>query len=171
MKRKEHDEEEAKKKKKRKKSKPLKPITAPDFKKLDAALHGEKKKKKKKGTHKKIHQEIISRFHTLQKQLERTNEKQERLDIEQEMEQLGGLRLYQHMSLKGEKQHSNYNSSKWIIKQLLEFELRPPKGIKLKVLDVGALDFHYTQVWLFISHKTISGMDRLHRNRFKPTIQ
>jgi len=123
-----------------------------------------------KSIRKKQHQMLISKFHTLQKQLEAAkhsrpskvaDDKQQRASdsdsasdaeverIKRELDNVGGLSFYQEMSLRGEKLRHNANSSKWILKQLSgnDQDITDSKA-KMKLLDIGALHFHYTQPWI-----------------------
>ncbi|KAJ8027124.1 25S rRNA (adenine(2142)-N(1))-methyltransferase [Holothuria leucospilota] len=62
--------------------------------------------------------------------------------LQEKIEALGGLGAYQLASKKGESRHGNFNSAQWVLKAIKEhsgFE----KGIKLELLDVGAVSLNY----------------------------
>ncbi|XP_072178881.1 uncharacterized protein [Diadema setosum] len=124
------------------------PVTALNFK-------SEKKQTKQQ---KKM---LISRLHVILKELEKAKAKQDDKQavsektlkiqqLQQEIEELGGLDRYQQSSLHGEQLHGNVNTSKWVLDKLKENNVRAKKGSKLKLLDVGAVRLNYTkqQKWL-----------------------
>ena len=79
-------------------------------------------------------QKLISAFHTINKKMQ--------VDVEEgcssngcsELNELGGLRVYQRASIAGSKV---FNSSKWLIRSL--GKIRSERDGKLRLLDVGAL--------------------------------
>eukprot|EP01114_Cavostelium_apophysatum_P017237 TRINITY_DN5073_c0_g1_i2.p1 TRINITY_DN5073_c0_g1~~TRINITY_DN5073_c0_g1_i2.p1 ORF type:complete len:382 (+),score=74.99 TRINITY_DN5073_c0_g1_i2:96-1148(+) len=113
-----------------------------------------------------VHQDIIASFHTLLKQKEHAtlqNDETKLKQIEIELEKLGGLPMYQQMSLRGEKINKNYNTSKWIFSHLTDYRKNSLDSLtelsddtmklwkskaKWKLLDVGALGFHYKSNWI-----------------------
>jgi len=89
---------------------------------------------------------VIRRFHVLlkkQQQLKHalsTNNAQELKDVEREIEEMGGLAVYQRMSSVGQGNDRGGGSEKVLIQWLIDMGLqeRDGKG-KLKLLEVGAL--------------------------------
>lgn len=97
---------------------------------------------------------IISEYHCLNKKINalRKNPSIAKEDtaakiavLEAKKEQLGGINAYQQASKFGETRHGSFNSGKWVVKQLKAFNVQPiaQKPLKLRVLDVGALDNSY----------------------------
>lgn len=101
-----------------------------------------------KAVKKKVHQQFISTFHTLQKRLAQAKINGDislQQELQKEMDDMGGLTMYQQMSKRGEKVHKDYNTATWISQQLTDFK---NNETKLKLLDVGALNFNYPQKWI-----------------------
>lgn len=125
------------------------------------------KAKKKRKTSKKPVVEISSRkdrriineYHTLNKKIDslRRNCSMQMADrasqvakLEAKKEKLGGINAYQKASKLGESRHGSFNSAKWVMKQMKDFDVykRKPGTTssaeeKLRLLDVGALDNNY----------------------------
>ncbi len=86
--------------------------------------------------------------------------------------QLGGINVYQHLSVAGGKRHGNFNTSQWVVRKLKDDNILPPQvkfrtnelrtnhsfaqtflaqsqsilflqESKITLLDVGALDLNY----------------------------
>ena len=89
--------------------------------------------KKNKGT---SHAKKIAQYHTLEKQIARTSDKEERKALVAQQEALGGLAAYQDQSTTGSDKMRGGESAKWSTKVLRE-ELGP--NVHLRVLDVGAI--------------------------------
>lgn len=130
-----------------------------------------KDKKKKKKSRKPVvevsrrkDRTIINEFHTLNKKIEAVQKnpsmpKEDKASkialLEAKQEKLGGISAYQRASRLGEVRHGSFNSSKWVIKQLKAFNVRPAAqklkpntstdgpNEKLNLLDVGALQNNY----------------------------
>jgi len=119
-----------------------------------------KKMKITKSMKRNLHQKFITRFHTINKELENnqnlTDEK--RLMLEKEKKELGGLETYQKASVKGEHLKGRFQTSKWFVKQIQDpnCDLKlildrknqnqiEKKTKKLRLLDVGALDENYSK--------------------------
>ncbi len=101
-------------------------------------------------------QALISRFHTVQKYLaaldvdgtlsQQAREKR-RHELKAELEALGGLPAYQQASLFGATAAASgaFNSGVWVYQELQSMRLLPPAdGRRLNLLDVGALQDHWT---------------------------
>jgi hypothetical protein len=103
-------------------------------------------------------QALISRFHTLQKYLaavdvdptllsEAAREKR-RCEIRAKLEALGGLDAYQKASIFGAEADESgaFNSGVWVKNELRNMGLLPPRSpARLRLLDVGALQDHWSQ--------------------------
>lgn len=80
----------------------------------------------------------IAKFHTLEKELARTTDPEERARIENEQQQLGGLAAYQEDSLRGGDKLKGGESGKWCAEQLAP--LFPQHSTRpVRLLDVGAI--------------------------------
>ncbi|KAJ8328289.1 hypothetical protein BDV3_005550 [Batrachochytrium dendrobatidis] len=99
-------------------------------------------------------QQLISTFHTLNKQLELVktipNNKVEQLEIQSKLDALGGLHAYQRASLRGGDMRKGWGATgKWILPYLKTEHLKifnqlqnlnsNNKVNKLRLLDVGAI--------------------------------
>ncbi|KAI8900109.1 hypothetical protein BC833DRAFT_309935 [Globomyces pollinis-pini] len=86
-------------------------------------------------------QQIISKYHTLAKQLhqmKKLGNSDKVQSIEQEIHELGGLDTYQRASLKGGDMNKGFGGSgRWLINQLKI--LFPKSNKQLTMLDVGAI--------------------------------
>lgn len=85
---------------------------------------------------------LIRRYHTLTKRLEQTTDPEERAKIQKEQEDLGGLEAYQRASVLGASKGRGGDTSRWLVKQLLEQGCKhqvKALGRRLRLLDVGAL--------------------------------
>ena len=105
-------------------------------------------------------QRIIYEYHTLSKKIDSVMKNRKLLGeekaseiavLEAKREKLGGIDAYQKASKLGESRHGNFNSAKWVIRQLKNYNIctsatvqvtESEKG-KLKLLDVGALENNY----------------------------
>lgn len=138
-----------------------------EMRKCDKNTKDRKKKKKPRKpvveVSRRKDRTIINEFHTLNKKIEAVQknpsmpneDKASKIAVlEAKQEKLGGLNAYQHASKLGEVRHGSFNSSKWVIKQLKAFNVRPPTqklkpnatdgpSEKLNLLDVGALQNNY----------------------------
>ena len=127
---------------------------------------GEKKKKKKK-SHKpplilpvvpKVgsasqRRELINGYHNTVKKAEvvAQTEPSKVNQVQKELQELGGLQRYQEASLLGQSSGYRYNTAKWVVKMLKQYNIRPPSGEKrrLTLLDVGSLCNNYVDTaWL-----------------------
>jgi 25S rRNA (adenine2142-N1)-methyltransferase len=91
---------------------------------------------------------LIAKYHTLLKEKEKLKKKgrgELTHEIEQQLEDLGGLDHYQKLSQRGAQRGSD--SSKWVLKQIKQKQLIPPDltQVPLKLLDVGALQDYYSK--------------------------
>jgi 25S rRNA (adenine2142-N1)-methyltransferase len=82
------------------------------------------------------HTQRIARFHTLEKELARTEDEGKRRQLLREQEKLGGLKAYQDASLFGGDRQRGGETGKWSAQALAE-ALGSQDPIRL--LDVGAL--------------------------------
>ncbi|XP_041461963.1 25S rRNA (adenine(2142)-N(1))-methyltransferase-like [Lytechinus variegatus] len=126
----------------KRRKKPKKPVTAMNL----ASQNNESSKFMKR--------KIISRLHTIMKDIDKVKQdttsssddkKMKVKQLELKIEELGGLQAYQQSSLLGEHLHGNVNTSKWVLQKLKEANIRSPKGSKLCLLDVGALQENYSK--------------------------
>ena len=85
---------------------------------------------------------IISQFHTLLKQQQRSTDPKEKQLINQEIEKLGGLSFYQHCSLIGQSKERGGDSSDFLIAYMKDHNLCESR---LRLLDIGALKNNYIQ--------------------------
>jgi 25S rRNA (adenine2142-N1)-methyltransferase len=102
-------------------------------------------------------QALISRFHTIQKKLAIVEadctlkplaREKRRLDLQAELESLGGLPAYQQASLFGAtaEESGAFNSGIWVHNELHAMGLLPADGQRrLRLLDVGALQDHWSR--------------------------
>jgi 25S rRNA (adenine2142-N1)-methyltransferase len=103
------------------------------------------------------HAELIAKFHTVNKQIDQTeklplNEKKKRLEeLKGELDELGGLSVYQHASFKGQ---GMFSSSTWLMKQLKRLNI-VKNGTKLRLLDVGAITDKYSQHSQYLDYVSI----------------
>ncbi|XP_071800652.1 uncharacterized protein [Asterias amurensis] len=97
---------------------------------------------------------VISKLHTFNKEIEKIQDRRQQKKssnfqkfniLKKQIEQLGGLDAYQIASKQGEARHGNLNTAKWVLQKLKEHNIRVEKGLKFKLLDVGALDYNYSQ--------------------------
>lgn len=101
-------------------------------------------------------QQLISKFHRLNEKLADLQddhtmssvEKNKKIDqLEREMDELGGLSIYQQASLHGAKLH---DSSKWLIRNLIQFK---KVSSPFHLLDIGALTLAYDGInWIRASY-------------------
>ena len=109
---------------------------------------------------------IINEYHALNKKIDslRRNTSIQMKDrsiqianLEAKKEKLGGINAYQKASKLGEARHGSFNSAKWILKQIRDFDVCKVNSIttkateaKIRLLDVGALDNNYRkhQKWI-----------------------
>ncbi|KAF9459366.1 nucleolus protein [Collybia nuda] len=85
---------------------------------------------------------VIRRFHVLLKrraQFQATRSSKELVDIENQIEEMGGLERYQQMSSIGQGSDRGGGSEKVLIKWLKDHNLNVNRHIKIKLLEVGAL--------------------------------
>eukprot|EP01122_Echinamoeba_exundans_P015241 TRINITY_DN7147_c0_g1_i1.p1 TRINITY_DN7147_c0_g1~~TRINITY_DN7147_c0_g1_i1.p1 ORF type:complete len:419 (-),score=82.10 TRINITY_DN7147_c0_g1_i1:947-2134(-) len=153
---------------------------------LHAKLHKKKKAQKAKSKPKPIVKpltrefknreeahSLILKFHERQKRLEQLESLPANKDvleqiekIKEEMEELGGIELYQKASMHGET-FKAYNTSKWVLKCLKEHGFRTAKDAtgnetqpKMKTLDVGAINNHFKGIkWMDLTPIDINPMD------------
>ncbi|CAO1635220.1 unnamed protein product [Parajaminaea phylloscopi] len=83
------------------------------------------------------HSKRIAKYHSLEKELARTDDDKRRKEILAEQEALGGINAYQNDSLLGSDKTRGGESGKWCAKQLADIV---GEGTKLRLLDVGALE-------------------------------
>ncbi|CAH1773577.1 unnamed protein product [Owenia fusiformis] len=106
---------------------------------------------------KKAHSEVISTLHNLNKAIESTKanpsltkaEKEAHIkELQKDVEEAGGIAVYQVASKRGESKHGSFNSAKWVVKTLKKHKVKPASVEEkhLQLLDVGALDENY-QKW------------------------
>jgi hypothetical protein len=67
--------------------------------------------------------QIINTFHELNKRLISASDDQKR-DLQRQIEEIGGLHVYQRASLKGARKGGGYSSS-WLVKTLKKLDLLP----------------------------------------------
>ncbi|PRP74461.1 hypothetical protein PROFUN_06590 [Planoprotostelium fungivorum] len=161
-----------KKKKKKKHVVNHKPITVTKEQETIKKMLKEKSDggKISKSDKKKGHQILITEFHALQKQLEKSIDRKSQLTsdpkdeedhllqeteaeitrVRDRLDALGGLPVYQSMSIRGEKKSANSTTTPWITNKLTE--LKKKGGFTddrpMRLLDVGALHFNYPQKWI-----------------------
>lgn len=103
-------------------------------------------------------QKIISSYHTLTKSLAvaKSNKSNNTVEaIEKELEDMGGLPLYQQASLKGGNLEKGFGAvGRWLEKAVKEFPLKRIQ--KLKVLDVGAIT---GQVYEKMKYMNVTSID------------
>eukprot|EP00033_Pygsuia_biforma_P003227 GCRY01003539.1.p1 GENE.GCRY01003539.1~~GCRY01003539.1.p1 ORF type:complete len:263 (+),score=28.81 GCRY01003539.1:129-917(+) len=93
---------------------------------------------------KKESREIIMKYHTLQKQLDQALDDKEKQKIQSQLEELGGIRVYQDASVDGHtRRSSHFNAAKWVVDRLKAHQLLS-KEKKLNLLDVGSLCNHFS---------------------------
>ena len=122
------------------------------------------KKKKARSNKKKVHKPIvevgakknralITEIHVLNKRLRATKnneelsreEKTARInELEEKVTKLGGIDAYQTASKHGESRYGNFNSAKWVVKQLKAVGANT-NASPIKLLDVGALKYNYSK--------------------------
>eukprot|EP00037_Helgoeca_nana_P024288 m.257699 g.257699 ORF g.257699 m.257699 type:complete len:303 (+) comp26599_c1_seq1:263-1171(+) len=100
----------------------------------------------------KPHASLIATFHAANKNLAAARQRGDGAEVaalEAQLEGMGGIERYQRNSLKGEDLRST-NTSKWLLKKLVEQGCRPEEGRgPLVLLDVGALRVNYSKVgWI-----------------------
>lgn len=109
-------------------------------------------------------QKIISKYHTLTKNLNKLLSTKEKLKIEHEIEQMGGLNVYQLASLKGGSKEKGFGGSgRWLVKQLQTRKLEtnstssnnPACTGKINLLDVGAISGEVYTNYKFINTTSI----------------
>ena len=109
---------------------------------------------------------LISRVHALLKYIsqvkaDRSLSEDDRnrrvVELEKEIEEVGGLEAYHAASYKGETNtHTDsFNSSKWVM-NILNKERGRVAGRKISLLDVGALVNHYVQFKSYIDSRAIN---------------
>jgi 25S rRNA (adenine2142-N1)-methyltransferase len=89
----------------------------------------------------KVTREIIQRHHQAGKQLAvalKAGDRSKADIIERQIEERGGLRLYQNASIMGQSVERGGDSSRVLVRWLTAYELKGD-GRKLKMLEVGAL--------------------------------
>lgn len=96
----------------------------------------------KKSLPSKVTRTIIRDHHVLQKQLAQaiaSGDKTKAKVIESEIEERGGLKRYQNASITGQSAERGGDSSKLLMQWLLPARLPKGGGVRLKMLEVGAL--------------------------------
>ncbi|RKP08494.1 putative methyltransferase-domain-containing protein [Thamnocephalis sphaerospora] len=103
----------------------------------------------------KPNNQLIRRYHTLNKELSRCDAQQDQAriaEIRAQLEELGGLEAYQAASAKGASTIRGGDTSRWLIKTIMTLKLRPTSGTeKLRLLDVGALagdNYRKERAWI-----------------------
>ncbi|KAI8910278.1 hypothetical protein EDD86DRAFT_137035 [Gorgonomyces haynaldii] len=92
-------------------------------------------------------QQLISQFHTLNKRLAKAKADKntaEQQQIESQLEEMGGLHLYQKASLKGGSIKKGFAADQWLV-PLLKQEPKP-----MRMLDVGAISGELYQKYKFL---------------------
>lgn len=96
---------------------------------------------------------LINKFHALTKKQElikkakglSDHERTSKLEeLSSKIDKLGGIDAYQKASKLGESRSGGFNSAKWVVSKLKEFNIRGGND-KLRLLDVGALACNYTK--------------------------
>ncbi|KAJ3268951.1 hypothetical protein HDV01_002061 [Terramyces sp. JEL0728] len=101
-------------------------------------------------------QKLISKFHTLNKQLSQSKKQgdaESTEKINKEIHELGGLDTYQRASLKGGSMDKGWGSAgKWLVDKLKQFKL---VKANLRMLDVGAISGEVYVKYNFIKATSI----------------